>query len=106
MDYFTPGQGTNNWYDAMVITRDCSEVELAHQFINFMLEEKSALSNTEEVGYTSPVKSVYETMITGEYEGVSSYIPDFENPNSEIFRYQEPKIKQKYAELWTKIKAE
>ena len=106
MDYFTPGQGTNNWYDAMVITRDCSEVELAHQFINFMLEEKSALSNTEEVGYTSPVKSVYETMISGEYEGVSSYIPDFENPNSEIFRYQEPKIKQKYAELWTKIKAE
>ena len=67
-------------------------------------------------------------MISGEYEGVSSYIPDFENllklnsvssyipissyipdfenPNSEIFRYQEPKIKQKYAELWTKIKAE
>ena len=106
MDYFTPSQGTNNWYDAMVITRDCSETELAHQFINFMLNEESALSNTEEVGYTSPVKSVYETMITGEYEGVSSYIPDFENPNSEIFRYQEPKIKQKYAELWTKIKAE
>ena len=106
MDYFTPRQGTNNWYDAMVITRDCNETELAHQFINFMLNEESALSNTEEVGYTSPVKSVYETMITGEYEGVSSYIPDFENPNSEIFRYQEPKIKQKYAELWTKIKAE
>ena len=106
MDYFTPKQGTNNWYDAMVITRDCSEVELAHQFINFMLEEESALSNTEEVGYTSPVKSVYETMIHGDYQGVSSYIPDFENPNSEIFRYQEPKIKQKYAELWTKIKAE
>ena len=106
MDYFTPSQGTNNWYDAMVITRDCNETELAHQFINFMLNEKSALSNTEEVGYTSPVKSVYETMIEGDYEGVSSYIPDFENPNSEIFRYQEPKIKQKYAELWTKIKAE
>ena len=56
-----------------------------------MLNEESALSNTEEVGYTSPVKSVYETMIEGDYEGVSSYIPDFENPNSEIFRYQEPK---------------
>ena len=50
-----------------------------------MISDKSALSNTEEVGYTSPVKSVYETMISGEYEGVSSYIPDFENPNSEIF---------------------
>ena len=33
MDYFTPSQGTNNWYDAMVITRDCNETELAHQLL-------------------------------------------------------------------------
>ena len=25
LDYFTPEQGTNRWYDAMVITKDCSE---------------------------------------------------------------------------------
>ena len=45
-------------------------------------------------------------MIQGTYEGISSYIPDIDNPDNEIFRYQKPKIKQKYAELWTKIKAE
>ena len=27
------------------------------------------------------------------------------NPNNEIFAYQQPKIKQKFAELWTKVKA-
>lgn len=106
LDYFTPEQGTNLWYDAMVITKDCNEVELAHQFINFMLDDESALSNTEEVGYTSSVKSAYEEMLQGTYEGISSYIPDTDNPDNEIFRYQKPKIKQKYAELWTKIKAE
>ena len=106
LDYFTPNQGTNLWYDAMVITKDCNEVELAHQFINFMLDDESALSNTEEVGYTSSVKSAYDEMIQGTYEGISSYIPDIDNPDNEIFRYQKPKIKQKYAELWTKIKAE
>ena len=106
LDYFTPDQGTNLWYDAMVITKDCNEVELAHQFINFMLDDESALSNTEEVGYTSSVKSAYDEMIQGTYEGISSYIPDIDNPDNEIFRYQKPKIKQKYAELWTKIKAE
>ena len=105
MDYFTPSQGTNNWYDAMVITRDCNETELAHQFINFMLNEESALSNTEEVGYTSTVKSAFETMKEGDYAGISSYIPDTTNPNNEIFAYQQPKIKQKFAELWTKVKA-
>lgn len=106
LDYFTPSQGTNLWYDAMVITKDCSEVELAHQFINFMLDENSALSNTEEVGYTSTVKSVYEAMIEGEYKGISSYIPDTDNEANEIFKYQEPKLKQVFAGLWTKIKAE
>lgn len=106
LEYLTPKQGTNVWYDAMVVTKDCNEVELAHEFINFMIDEQSALSNTQEVGYTSTVRSSYDTMIREDYNGISSYIPDYDNPDSEIFRYQQPKIKQKYAELWTKIKAE
>ena len=105
LDYFTPEQGTNRWCDAMVITKDCSEVQLAHEFINFMISDESALSNTEEVGYTSTVKSAFETMRDGNYAGINSYIPDTANPNNEIFAYQQPKIKQKFAELWTKVKA-
>ena len=40
LDYYTPKQGTNTWYDAMVITKDCNEVDLAHEFINFMLDDE------------------------------------------------------------------
>ena len=105
LDYFTPDQGTNLWYDAMVITKDCNEVDLAHEFINFMLDDENALSNTEEVGYTSTVKSAFEEMKNGTYEGIDSYIPQIDNPKNEIFGYQKPKIKQKFAELWTKVKA-
>ena len=106
MDYITPQQGTNVWYDAMLITKDCSEVDLAHDFINFMLREDCALANTEEVGYTSPVQSAFDEMKEGTYEGVSSYIPEIDNPKNEIFAYQTPRIKQKYADLWTKVKAQ
>ena len=106
LDYLTPSQGTNIWCDGMVITRDCSEVSLAHKFIDFMIREDNAEANTLEVGYTSPVQSVYEEMIRGDYADVSSYIPDVDNPESEIFAYQDPKVKQRYAELWTKIKAD
>ena len=104
--YFTPDQGTNVWYDAMVITKDCSETDLAHAFINFMLDEENALSNTEEVGYTSTVTSAFEAMKEGTYKGIDSYIPEDTNPKNEIFAYQKPQIKQKYAELWTKVKAQ
>ena len=87
-----PTDGMMQW----LYTKDCSEVQLAHEFIDFMISDKSALSNTEEVGYTSTVKSVFETMKEGDYAGISSYIPDTTNPNNEIFAYQQPKIKQKF----------
>lgn len=106
LDYLTPSQGTNVWFDAMLITKDCSQVQLAHSFINFMLRDENAIANTLEVGYTSPVQAAYDAMVEGDYEGISSYIPDLSSPENEIFGYQEPKVKARYAELWTKVKAE
>lgn len=105
LSYLEPEQGTNIWYDAMVITKDCTETELAHKFIDFMLDEENALANTEEVGYSSPVKSAFEEMKTGTYAGISAYVADTGYERNEVFRYQEPEIKKYFADLWTKVKA-
>lgn len=105
MGYFTPPEGTNIWYDAMVITKDCREVELAHEFIDFMLRADVALANTEYVGYSSGVTSAFEEMQVSTYEGINAYVPDTENMNNEIFAYQEAELKRIFAELWTKVKA-
>lgn len=106
LDYFTPEEGTNVWYDAMVVTNDCKNIDLAHKFMDFMLREDVALANTEAVGYTSPVTSAFEEMKNTTYAGISAYVPDTSNPNNEIFRYQEQEIKELFAELWTKVKAQ
>ena len=106
LDFLTPQQGTNIWYDAMVMTRDCTETELAHKFINFMISEEAAIANTMEVGYTSTVQTAFDEMVNGDYEGIAAYIPETDNPKNEIFGYQDPKIKAVYSELWTKVKAQ
>ena len=106
LDYTTPNQGTNIWYDAMVLTKDCEEVELAHQFMDFMISEDAALRNTEEVGYSSTVQSAFDAMKETTYAGIDAYIPDTENTSNEIFKYQEPETKKLFAELWTKVKAQ
>ena len=86
--------------------KDCSEVQLAHEFINFMISDESALSNTEEVGYTSTVKSAYEDHEGwGLMQGLVLIFRISTNPNNEIFAYQQPKIKQKFAELLDKGKS-
>lgn len=105
LEYFEPDEGTNVWYDGMVIMKGTKHSELAHKFINFMLDNDNATINSSEIGYTSPVMAAFEDMKNEDYEGISAYTPDMTNEKNEIFRYQESEIKQYYADLWTKVKA-
>ncbi len=106
LEYFEPHQGTNLWYDGMVITKNCKNTDLAHKFIDFFLDEENALLNTQAVGYSSCIASVYEEMQETDYEGVSAYTPRQGNEKDEVFKYQSQKTKEYCATLWTKIKAE
>lgn len=105
LDFFEPEEGTNIWYDAMVITKYCEDDTLAYEFINFMLDQENAIENTMEVGYSSPVESAYEYMQENDYADITAYVPNLENPLNEGFGYQTPEIKSLYADLWMKVKA-
>ncbi|MGB4007741.1 MAG: ABC transporter substrate-binding protein [Bacillota bacterium] len=53
-DYVIPKEGSNVWFDNMVIPTTAKNVEGAHQFINFMLDPENAAQNAEYVGYSTP----------------------------------------------------
>ena len=105
MDYFEPEQGTNEWCDGMVMTTNCTDAELAESFMNFMLDPDVASRNSVFVGYTSPIKEVADELAGTEFEGISAYAPAFGAEKNEVFGYQELKLKQYIADLWTKVKA-
>ena len=54
LDYIIPDEGTNVWFDNMVIPSSAKNIEGAHSFINFMLDPENAAQNTEYVGYSTP----------------------------------------------------
>lgn len=103
--YFEPDEGTNEWCDYMVITKDCQNVELAHEFINFFLQEDIALRNTQYVGYTSPLKAVREQAAAEDFAGIDAYNPRTGYNKDEVFRYQEQDVRTKFARLWTMVKS-
>lgn len=103
--YIEPEQGTNLWYDCMVLTKDCAEVDLAHKLIDFLIDAENAETNTIEVCYSSPVLSVYNKMKDTEFEGITAYQPRTNGTKDECFHYQSTEIKSYSAELWTKAKA-
>lgn len=105
--YYEPKQGTNTWTDAMVIPATSKCPLLAHEWINFMLDEEIAYNNTMYVGYSSPVQSVFEEVSEDEvlgYGGISSYVSRVGYDKDEVFHYNESQRK-KLAELWTLVKA-
>ena len=106
LEYFEPDQGTNNWVDGMVITKDSESVDLAYAFINFMLRDEVAFANSEAVGYTSSNQTVFDELKTTVYEGNSAYNPRQGGEGDEFFRYQDSDTKKYCAELWTKVKSQ
>lgn len=104
MAYYVPEQGTNFWIDNMVVSKDTKVSDLAHKWINYMLDPEVAELNSVYVGYSSPIQSVFDTLKDTEFEGLNAYSPRFDHPKDEVFKYDEA-IKKIISDLWVKVKA-
>lgn len=62
LDYVVPEEGSNLWFDNMVIPKTAKNVEGAHKFINFMLDPENAAQNTEYVGYSTPNAEAFKLL--------------------------------------------
>lgn len=105
MGFYLPREGTNLWSDAMVIPANAENVELAHEFINFVSDYQGAYDNSSFVGYTSPNQQVMDDLSGpgGEYEGIPAYLPRTGNSMDEVFVYNE-ETRKVIGDLWSRVK--
>ena len=54
LHYIVPTEGSNIWFDNLVIPRTAKNKQGAYQFINFMLKPENAAQNARYVGYATP----------------------------------------------------
>ncbi|MDG0814248.1 ABC transporter substrate-binding protein [Cohnella rhizosphaerae] len=54
LDYVIPKDGSNLWFDNMVIPKTARNLDGALKFMNFMLDPANAAQNAEYVGYATP----------------------------------------------------
>jgi spermidine/putrescine transport system substrate-binding protein len=52
--YVIPSEGSNLWFDNMVIPKTSQNEAGAYAFLNFMLEPENAAQNAEYIGYSTP----------------------------------------------------
>ena len=107
MGFYMPEEGTNRWYDSMVIPKNAESIELAHEFMNYICSYDAAYDNSDWVGYTSPNVAVMEALSSeeeeGSYAGINAYLPRTDHPMDEVFVFNE-ETKKIIGNLWSKVK--
>lgn len=60
LSFYVPEEGSNVYFDNIVIPANTQKKEMAEKFINFLLDPDIATQNTEFIGYSSPNMKVAE----------------------------------------------
>ncbi len=101
--YAVPEEGSNLWFDSMVIPQSAQNPENAEKFINFMLNPENAAQNAEYVWYSLPSEAARE-LLSEELADSEVAYPDKELlTNLEVYRDPGAFVRN-YDEIWQNVK--
>lgn len=103
LQYVVPKEGSNKWFDVMVIPKGAKHKSEAEEFINFLSEPENAKENVEYIGYATPNTAAYELLDEETQEDETVYPPEEVLDKCDIFKDLGNKIKL-YDDAWLKVK--
>ncbi|WP_342566880.1 ABC transporter substrate-binding protein [Psychrobacillus sp. FSL K6-4046] len=104
LDYSVPEEGSNLWFDNMVIPKTSANVDGAHAFINFMLDAEVAAQNADYVGYSTPNTAAMEIMDEEVIADERFYPTEEARDNLEVYKNLGLEMLGHYNELFLKFK--
>lgn len=105
LDYVIPQEGSNLWFDAMVVPANAPHKKAAEQFINFMCETQTAFKNADYIGYSSPHTEAVKKLPKELTQNRSAYPLAEDLTKSEVFIDLGGALKA-FDRVWTEVKAE
>jgi len=101
--YSEPKEGTNLWFDNMVIPKYSKHKKEAEMFIDFMCRPDIAKMNTDYIGY-STANATARDMLEDYIKNDPLRYPDVSDTTKyEVFRYN-PELSKRYSKLWQRVK--
>ena len=104
LDYAVPEEGSNLWFDNMVIPKTAANIDGAHAFINFMLDAEVAAQNADYVGYSTPNAAAMELMDEEVTSDERFYPTEEARDNLEVYKNLGLEMLGKYNELFLEFK--
>lgn len=104
IDYSVPEEGSNLWFDNMIIPKTAGNIEGAHAFINFMLDPEVAAQNADYVGYSTPNEKAIALMDPEVTEDERFYPPVELRERLEVYENLGLEMLGTYNELFLEFK--
>ncbi|MEA4961750.1 Spermidine/putrescine-binding periplasmic protein [bioreactor metagenome] len=104
LEYVIPKEGSNIWFDAVVIPKSSQHKKEAELFINYLCETEVAFKNADFIGYATPHIEAKKMLPIDLISDKSAYPEDGDLKNSEVFEDLAGSL-PKYDRIWTEVKS-
>ncbi len=105
LEYVVPKEGSNVWLDSWCITKNCTNLEAANKFLDFLCREDVALKNFEYIFYSTPNETVKENLPPEDQNDKSMFPDDLATVNCEVNTMTDPETNDLLNKLWKELKA-
>ncbi|MDD2481516.1 MAG: spermidine/putrescine ABC transporter substrate-binding protein, partial [Lutispora sp.] len=104
LEYVIPKEGSNIWFDAVVIPNSSERKKEAELFINYLCDSEVAFKNADFIGYATPHVEAIKKLPMELTSDKSAYPEDSDLKNSEVLEDLAGSL-TKYDRIWTEVKA-
>ncbi|PRR83889.1 ABC transporter substrate-binding protein [Clostridium vincentii] len=102
LKYVVPIEGSNKWFDSMVIPKSCTNKEGAEAFINFLTDPENSKQNVDYIGYYTPNSETFEML---DDQVKETYPSDEILDDCEVYRSLPNDTLKFYNDEWIRIKS-
>ncbi|MBQ7032161.1 MAG: ABC transporter substrate-binding protein [Clostridia bacterium] len=104
LNFAIPEDGSNLFFDSMVIPKNSTNKETAEKFINFMCETEIAQRNADEIGYSTPHVEVYNAL-PEDVRNSFAYPDEAVLDKAEVYLYLGEEVTNLYEKVWSEFLA-
>ena len=98
-----PKENTTGWIDHLMITSGSENKELAHKFLEYMIEARTQKLVTDKTHYVPANPQAGQFMTPDEVKML--HLDDVENYQKRLYFWQNVPRRAKYTEIWNDVKA-
>ncbi|WP_268912435.1 ABC transporter substrate-binding protein [Lentilactobacillus sp. SPB1-3] len=104
LHYVVPTEGSNMWFDNLVIPKTAKHFKAIYKFLNFMSQPQNAAQNAEYIGYSTPNTAAYHLLPKATQADQQFYPKDSVLKRLQVYKNLSPQKVEQYNDLYLEFK--